>query len=294
MTSIGIIGGLGIGKAHALAAIRNGYHVQFICDNQDTSTVYKQPEWINSWATFTEKVTAPDILPDLITPYDLVDYLKNTSIDLVVIATPDRLHSVYLELLNLINFQGKILCEKPLSPRVGIEWLPNIINNTFISHEWACSQAVLMEVESNISQLAHFHNYPPSNGQTVLDDLGSHIIYTYLLGYKVRGEVANPKDFNFIMIENKPDLAIFNIDKTRFCCGYNLFKQGIPTVFGYSTVCDPMDLEVIVNNEGLGWATNSDLLDLQMKNIINNNVKYLATLSDGYAIDNIIQKLKSI
>lgn len=111
MYNVGIIDETGHCISGALASLDNGYNIKFVCDFDPKIT----QQYI-----FLSNVTL------VISKFKLANYLLSNpnSIQLIFLSATKLVPTTYLEMLNLINFQGKILCastfDMPTYPLINI------------------------------------------------------------------------------------------------------------------------------------------------------------------------------
>lgn len=194
MNHICIIGAGGVGKAHALAAVRylTGHKENATITLVDTSAVLDRhyhpfiANWQNAWGPISDNIRVPDDIHVNRISIDAHGYkereLAELDADLYIIATPNEYHVDYMSLL-----QGKtVLCEKPLVAYG--QRLPIITPTTHLGIEWLYHSQIKLLCGEIMNKIEFVHAYPPEpamwDSKYEIYDLGSHVIsiYQYITG----------------------------------------------------------------------------------------------------------------
>lgn len=185
MANIGIIGGLGIGKAHAIAAMKLGHTVKWVFDLPDKKYKVKKAYnkdgkgfVCNEWGFIKEEAQQDTEIKSL-------KKLHVEDVDLVIVATPDLTHEhVVRELVNLFP-KCRILVEKPsLLPEVYNEWSSLDVNYSWLNHS---------KMITPKKYVIMFHQWPPTHRlNNIVTDLGSHLL-SVLFNTKLPDSKNKPK-----------------------------------------------------------------------------------------------------
>lgn len=181
---VGIIGAGGVGKAHAIAALKSLATLSVVIDvSLKVLRDYTYPTIVNSWGEFTESAEL-NCYPRLLTPdsSEVVDAIR--SCDLCIIAVPDKYHQ---EVLTAVyNENTTFIVEKPYCCTYD---RPNI----YMSSEWLYSSLVqrLIKRDSseNIESIVFWHNNATAP-QNIKFDLFPHVLS---IGYKLTGSLGTIK-----------------------------------------------------------------------------------------------------
>jgi len=190
MKKIAIIGGLGVGVAHVLAAVKlkNTIHVYDI--NPDIEEFYSKPIIKNGWGTISDEIKNPGNIKTIVG-----DSLIDSDYDLIVIATPNATHLHWLK--ESYEKSKKILIEKPMVDFNQIPELKKFIfdvgnscNRIYCGFEWLyhpkvallnCLEDCLYYTQGRkVKKISMVHGYPPigvrNNCMFGIIDLGVHLL----------------------------------------------------------------------------------------------------------------------
>jgi predicted dehydrogenase len=229
MSHICIIGVGGVGKAHALAAVKylqdkDNARITLI-DKREVLEKHFRPTlafWQNSWGPISDSVPVPDSICvrriAIDNPRCVADILAKMNADLYIIATPNEFHEPYLHLL-----EGKnVLCEKPL---VSYEQkFPTVTGSTHLGIEWLYHPAAgpLPTGARYLKSIEFVHAYPPApamwDSKYEIYDLGIHVIslYQYMTGtehVRFRNQSQTGRVTTVDLINDFDTKLIFGYDK---------------------------------------------------------------------------------
>lgn len=171
MADIFIIGGLGIGKAHAVAAIKAGHKVTYVADVihklQQVYDCYNNDRAgrvVNEWGFIKEEAQQEDEIQviSLDAVGTIYSHLKPP--DLAIIAAPDLEHSYWAHTLKGV----RIIVEKPA---LIAEW--DYTPLTYVGYEWLNHS----KFKPPCRYAFMFHQWPPTHRpNNIITDLGSHLL----------------------------------------------------------------------------------------------------------------------
>lgn len=239
MARIAIIGGLGVGKAHAIAALNLGHTLSFVVDiDPDAIDVYREGLLINEWGDFYEEATLPKAVPVYKTLTGAMMSTWNAP-DLIIIASPDATHDLMVRQAIQCFPESRILCEKPYHSTT-------IHDRVFVSAEWIYHSA-LVNVFDPITGLAMYHNNMPTDGSrwdhVLKYDLGFHLMS--ILGWQRGFDVAaNVVDMVSAPTHWSANVQVLGFDDViEIAAAYNPDAQGIDRLVG-----EPLrqDAEIII------------------------------------------------
>lgn len=188
MARIGIVGGLGVGKAHAIAALNLGHTLSFVVDvDPKASEVYSRSVLVNQWGSFYEEAVLERQVPVYKTLTGAMMSTWNAP-DLIIIATPDSTHDLLVRQAVQCFPESRVLCEKPYKSDV-------IDDRVLVSAEWIY-HSKLAGVHDPITALAMYHNNMPTDGSqwnhVIKYDLGFHLMS--IIGWQRGFDVAAKVD----------------------------------------------------------------------------------------------------
>lgn len=164
--TVGIIGGLGVGRAHVIAAMKNRCKVAWVLEVEDlvgeARLAFSPPHVVNEWHDIRYSMDLDYAIP-IITSLD-----QASTVDMVVIAVPNEHHQYYLDRVGSVT--GRVLCEKPLMgmPATGYRLSTNF---SWLHHP---SIKEILVNESKIYSITIGH--PHVQDRDVVEDLGSHAL----------------------------------------------------------------------------------------------------------------------
>jgi predicted dehydrogenase len=283
MKKVGIIGGLGIGMAHAIACHSLGLHVEWISDIDVNQCLerYINGKWVNKWGNIVEEVHTGYF------PLILKSITNAPRVDLIIIATPNSTHEMYAQLCVDKNLAEYILVEKPATLGSMFPY-----KNIFIGHKWLYADAGDYAKNNQLNFVCQFHNFPPPmdtwrRTDEALFDLGSHLL-AYILHSTGNLELS---EYSFKLLQRKQNIAHFIVtyrgNDIECLCGYKLYELGYESIKGFPTDNNVYNVEVILNDKGFGWK--DDIFQKQIDAVING--RGIATCEMGLAIDSFLQTL---
>lgn len=245
---IGIVGALGVGKAHAIAARDLGHDIAFVVDpNPAAEHVYHESHLINNWGAFSE--TAP-LNPDIpYFPY-LDDYFEsNESVpDLIIIASPDQFHHAAVKQITERLPTTKVLCEKPYCSDIDH---PNV----YVSCEWVYHPEIFPFLNADrVHNLSFCHSFwEPGWRHDIRMDLGFHLLSLLYVKY---GQV--PDKTTWLKVSDKLVHGVADFDGEKIAIGlaYNPEDQGIENFGNRETGPNTPEIRITHDENftiGLNW-----------------------------------------
>jgi len=184
---VGIIGVGGVGMAHVIASVRNGYEIAFIVDSNEKTLNRAEKVWENRWSNVYEYadvqfgVVYSDRVP------------KNVSADMIIIATPPATHEKILE--ELADFKGRILLEKPVALSKSFYSLNIEVCTEWIHHSRVHTKKVLNNLEMHYTT----EPKPWKKGMPLALDFCPHLFSVMIFhGYEIEDmEIINSTETEF-------------------------------------------------------------------------------------------------
>lgn len=292
MKKICIIGAGGVGKAHAIAALKwfheqsNDVGILYLVDFKDVlERKYNAKEVTNSWGPIKDVYMIPEnakvveIFIDNKSNNEICSELRSLCADCYIIATPTPFHFQYLNALR----GNTIICEKPIVHPNDIDVFHNLLY-TFSPSEWAHLHLGIewlyhpkLKNINNITKIDFTHGYVPEAAawdiKYHIHDLGSHVVHLY---QHLTGE-------NIIPIESVQTILDENERVTNL-----VTDEGVLLRFGYVRWKEE-DFISISHKHILDWIPMmaGDLFYLQLKHVMETNVPLLS-LSKIIAGNNLI------
>ena len=300
MSSVCIIGAGGVGKAHALAAVkvlstwvedRVRKHIYLVDSDERVAEKYSTRVWSNSWGPINDEI----IVPNGITwSFHHPDELNQIEANLFIIATPSEWHRHYL--LRLSNRPGQaILCEKPLldeldDPHERLAIL-NIFENIdlHIGIEWMYHPDwwhQTIEEMHKIKTIEFCHAWAPAytRDRSQVFDLGSHCLGLLLDAY---GANTQYRIDSVTHTGNVTDVFITPVNHNQ-----------VHLRFGYDPKINPNEDCVKINGKKMNWIpfSQGDLFYLQLCYIMGVNegdeFSYpMFTKGDLMKMDNVLREI---
>lgn len=279
---VAIIGGLGVGVAHVLAAskIESIKHIDVYDINPAIRDFYTRPTIKNEWGTISDKIKNPGIITPIVS-----DSITKFDYDLIIIATPNDTHLHLLK--EAITKSKKVLVEKPMVDINQIRSLNNMLpiigncrNKIFCGFEWlyhdemrhiSLTDSGLYYKNKIIKRIKMIIGYAPESVKDDLKfgiiDLGIHLLS--ILRYKgLKMPTEN------ITVTNVGMLSV---------CKFNDYDFEIEV--GYDESLIGGDCGIVVEffdntNLSFDWVpfTKGDLFYKQMKNILFKEPSYQRNL----------------
>lgn len=275
---IAVVGGLGVGVAHVLAAIQipNISSIDIYDIDKKIIDFYRNKIIKNSWGIISDSIINP---PGLIKCIIGENPLKGVLYDLTIISTPNNTHLDYLK--KFLSQSKKILIEKPMVNLDQINELRNILktveyNKIYSGFEWLYHPNInnfsiygneLKYNNEKVKSISMIHGYPPETEEHLskfaIKDLGIHLLS--LLNYK--------------SFDNKCDMStltrLHRDINTSLCYFEDL---DLALVVGYSEIYKDKECAIRIDtNTGeiyfINWIPFSmgDLFYRQMYSILYNN-----------------------
>ncbi len=302
---VAIIGGLGVGMAHAIACSRLGYNVSAIVDTNigEAYKRYCKGEWENIWGPYHEKFEnayTPTIMSELENLFLFGN--EDKFYDLIIISTPTNTHiSILSRLLAFPNRFGHIMCEKPLSHECeGVEGLIRQFGMDFLNekvsvgYKWLyhpkfeeAKEKALIRAKYGADtecRIDEGHKYPHEGNwkmdYSIIYDLGCHAIAHM---FKITG-LTEANDWSMLRPvddrQNRKASAYFRSKSNKYP-GYWFINVG----YEEFTSSDGTDGESIICDVPMAWC---DLFDIQITELIKGN--RLANFEFGYEIDKLMRR----
>lgn len=164
--TVGIIGGLGVGRAHVIAAMKNRCRVAWVLEVEErvgeARLTFSPPHVVNEWHDIRYSMDLDYAIP-IITSLD-----QASEVDLVVIAVPNEHHQYYLERVGSVT--GRVLCEKPLMGMPAQNY--KLVTNFSWLHHPSIKEMLVNENAVYSITIGH----PHVQDRDVVEDLGSHAL----------------------------------------------------------------------------------------------------------------------
>lgn len=274
-----IIGGLGVGKAHAIAVEQLGGTISAIIDIQKSlktcAEQYSERHWVNKWETITDEVIAKSKPLILGAETIIKNMIMSLDTNLVIITSPDYTHNEYTKSCLRLFPNAKIICEKPCL----LDWDTSVdkvlINNerVFGGYEWLYHKELIEYIKTTeIETISMFHDNIV-DGRNIIGDLVSHlysIIFNKYIGYSlfkvIPNKVTNRRAEFTIIIED----IWKNHKYISVCAYYDPYNLGIREIYGFPVIgkTDPYDVEILINGKPFGWKDY--LFTEQIIHVMNN------------------------
>lgn len=210
MTTFGIVGGLGIGAAHTIAARQLGWELSWVVDIDTEKVRERYPSGgkiENHWAYIHEQA---DLNDGIVVAPSLHQNLKK--VDVAIVCSPNHLHQYHYQDIVSMGLASRILVEKPgqlslraknISTHFGYKGLRNPKITEYLD-----------QLDLPPSKIGFMHEYPPTHrkwNDHIVQDLGSHALsfiahrWNHLL-----------QDAESSVLYYEPDLIVFNL---KYCIG---------------------------------------------------------------------------
>lgn len=278
---VGIIGAGGVGKAHAIAALKRQATLAVIVDtNRDVLDLYfDKPRITNTWGTFTEYAQLTSDPKLFLTVESARAALVDC--DLIVIATPNGHHQFALE--TCYDPRIKYIVEKPYCCTVAYD-------NVYMSSEWLYSSLVqeLKRVSAVPTVIKFWHNNADTyHGlKPLVLDLFPHVLsIAHYLGvleevvsYKqmFTRSTTNPKEFSALTVATDVKGLTYSVAYNPLWDGTVFSQLFGPLSFNdwlnpgpyYKEVCEHCEL-MVGSNVGTNYVPWEDnLFALQLDQVV--------------------------
>jgi predicted dehydrogenase len=297
MARIGLIGGLGIAKAHGIAALNLGHDIIWVIDREDAlPQVVKTYNDVlrNEWGPVKEeaKLTGPVAVTSSL---DALRYLPQ--VDLAIVCSPNDLHAEHVKACLRFGTVKRVLVEKPASLYVGLaseDWAG--MSSVSVGHKWKYHPTVHDVLMDGVKFYCQFHDHPPQRGwkDTIIEDLGSHALAGLLHAH-------HPGGYDVRLLSESAWYALFSATPwgtNQYNYGlvmYEPSKHGVLAVDGHSTSEDVYSGEVYLKGrDGVGHmiAWDDNIFQWQIEGALNGDVR-TPYATQGRALDLAVQKLQN-